>query len=101
MWRAPQKIMYLAEDHFPKVGVREKSNVSFVSGMGGIFSVPKYADSLNTIVDERGIEATCKHNLVEIRADTKEAVFENLDTAAHIVMPYDMIHVTPPSKQKI
>ena len=93
---APQKIMYLAEDYFRKVGVRDKSNVSFVSGMGGIFSVKKYADSLNTIVDKRGIQATYKHNLIEIRADAKESVFENLDTGEHVVRPYDMIHVTPP-----
>lgn len=37
-----------------------------------------------------------KHNLTEIRADDKKAVFVNLDTNEELVVPYDMIHVTPP-----
>lgn len=93
---APQKIMYLAEDHFRRSGVREKAQVVFVSGLGGIFSVKKYADALNTIVTSRAIETHYKHNLTEIRGDAKEAVFENLDTGEQVTMPYDIIHVTPP-----
>lgn len=93
---APQKIMYLAEDHFRRSGVRENTQVTFVSGLGGIFSVKKYADALNTIVASRDIETHYKHDLIEIRADAKEAVFKNLDTGEHVVMAYDMIHVTPP-----
>lgn len=93
---APQKIMYLADEHFRRAGVRDRSTVRFVSGMGGIFSVKKYADALNTVVARQDIQTTYQHNLIEIRADAKEAVFENLETHEHVVMPYDMIHVTPP-----
>ena len=93
---APQKIMYLAEDHFRRSGVRDKAQVIFMSGLGGIFSVKKYADALNTIVANRAIETHYKHNLIEIRGEAKEAVFENLDTGEQVVTPYDMIHVTPP-----
>ncbi len=93
---APQKIAYLAEDHFRKSGVRDKATVSFISGMGGIFSVKKYADALNTVLSRKGMEAHYRHDLVEIRAESKEAVFQNLVTQEEAIFPYDMIHVTPP-----
>ena len=38
---APQKIMYLADDHFRKAGVRDKTEVTFLHGGGSIFAVPK------------------------------------------------------------
>jgi sulfide:quinone oxidoreductase len=93
---APQKIMYLADDHFRKVGVRDKTNVIFASATPSIFSVKKYADALNRVVARKGIETRYKHNLVEIRSQSKEAVFENLETKEPVVLKYDMIHVTPP-----
>jgi sulfide:quinone oxidoreductase len=93
---APQKIMYLADDHFRKSGVREKSQVIFASATPTIFAVKKYAAALDKVVARKGIDARYKHNLTEIRASEKEAVFENLDTKESVVLKYDMIHVTPP-----
>jgi sulfide:quinone oxidoreductase len=93
---APQKIMYLADSYFRKSGVRNKSKVVFCSAAGAIFAVKKYADTLDKVIKRKEIVTKYKHNLVEIRADVKEAVFENLDTKEQVVMRYDMIHVTPP-----
>jgi sulfide:quinone oxidoreductase len=93
---APQKIMYLADDHFRKSGVRNSSKVIFASATPTIFAVKKYADALDKIIARKGIETYYKHNLLEIRPDTKEAVFENLDTKEPLTLKYDMIHVTPP-----
>ena len=93
---APQKIMYLADDHFRKSGVRNNSHVIFASATPTIFSVKKYAAALDKIIERKGIETYYKHNLVEIRAQEKEAIFENLETKEPVAMKYDMIHVTPP-----
>jgi sulfide:quinone oxidoreductase len=93
---APQKIAYLADDHFRRAGVRDKSNVIFATGTPSIFAVKKYADSLTKVVIRKGIDARFRHELTEIRGASKEAVFENLDTGESVVLPYDMIHVTPP-----
>lgn len=93
---APQKIMYLADDHFRSAGVRERAKIIFASANPKIFSVLKYAESLNKVLARKGIETRFRHNLIEIRADTREAVFENLDTREAVVLSYDMIHVTPP-----
>lgn len=93
---APQKIAYLADDHFRRAGVREKSRVVFASGLPGIFHIPHYAPSLEAVVKRKGIETHFRHELVELRPDRKEAVFQHLDRDEQHVMKYDMIHVTPP-----
>ncbi len=93
---APQKIAYLADDHFRKVGVRDRSNVIFASANASIFAVKKYADALTKVVARKGIDARFRHDLTEIRSASKEAVFQNLDTGETVVLPYEMIHVTPP-----
>lgn len=92
---APQKICYLAEDHFRRSGVRHNINVKFISGTGSIFGVKKYADALNRVIDRKGIEATYNTELVALRPDSKEAIFEPVGGGEQIVMKYDMIHVTP------
>lgn len=93
---APQKIMYLADDAFRKAGVRERTKVIFASAAGSIFAVQKYAKALDRVVARKGIETRFKHDLIAIRPETREAVFQRLDTSEQVVLPYAMIHVTPP-----
>ncbi|QRG68356.1 FAD/NAD(P)-binding oxidoreductase [Brevibacillus choshinensis] len=93
---APQKIMYLADDYFLKSGVRSQASITFVSGGATIFGVKKYADALSRVIERKQIETRFRHNLIEIIRDKKQAVFENLDTGDHVIMPYDMLHAVPP-----
>ncbi|XP_064645090.1 sulfide:quinone oxidoreductase, mitochondrial-like [Lineus longissimus] len=95
---APQKIMYLTEEYLRTSGKRDKSKIMFNSPLGVLFGVKKYADALWKVVEKRGIDINLKQNLVEIRADKKEAVFEKLDSESKekVTYPYEMIHVTPP-----
>ena len=93
---APQKIMYLAEDFLRKSGVRDKSHVIFASPGKQIFSIEKYRLALEKVVARKGIETRFRHDLIEIRPATKEAVFQQLDTGEEVVLHYDMLHVTPP-----
>ncbi|MEW4528127.1 FAD/NAD(P)-binding oxidoreductase [Maioricimonas sp. JC845] len=93
---APQKIMYLADEAFRKSGVRDRSTILFASAGAWIFAVEKYARELERVVARKGIETRFRHNLVEIRPDAKQAVFEHLDTGEEVVLSYDMMHVTPP-----
>ncbi|WP_338752157.1 FAD/NAD(P)-binding oxidoreductase [Bacillus sp. FJAT-52991] len=95
---APQKIMYLAEDHFSRTGIRNQTSVIFGSANPAIFDVQKYRDILEKVVARKMIDARFRQNLIEIRADKKEAIFENLDTSEQTVVNYDMIHVTPPMR---
>ncbi|XP_006882999.1 PREDICTED: sulfide:quinone oxidoreductase, mitochondrial [Elephantulus edwardii] len=94
---APQKIMYLSEAYFRKTGKRSKANIIFNTSLGAIFGVKKYADALLEIIKERDLTVNYKQNLIEVRADKQEAVFENLDKPGETqVISYEMLHVTPP-----
>ncbi len=95
---APQKIMYMADDAFRNAGVRDRTNVIYCTATPGIFPVPAYAEKLLQVVERRGIEAKYKHNLKAIRTESKEAVFDMTtdEGVQEVVIPYDMIHVTPP-----
>ena len=93
---APQKIMYLADSHFRKTGVRDKSEIIYCSAIASIFQVKRYADTLDKVIQRKGIVTKYRNNLIALRPDAKEAVFKHLDTGEESVLRYDMIHVTPP-----
>lgn len=93
---APQKIMYLADDHFRKRGVRDATKIVYAAGTPGIFSVKEFAATLNKVIERKGIETRYKHKLVEIRPDAHQAVFLDMDRDEEAEIDYDMIHVTPP-----
>lgn len=93
---APQKIAYLVEDYLRKNGLRDKSTVIFASAKAGIFGVEKYKVALEKVIARKEMETRFRHELIEVVADKKEAIFKHLDTEELITIPYDMIHVTPP-----
>ncbi|PAY21271.1 pyridine nucleotide-disulfide oxidoreductase [Rhodopirellula sp. SM50] len=93
---APQKICYLAEDHFRRSGVRDKIDVIFTLAGPRLFAVDRYRETLEKVAQRKGVEPRFRHNLVEIRSGSKEAVYSQMDTGEEIVIKYDMIHVTPP-----
>jgi sulfide:quinone oxidoreductase len=93
---APQKIMYLADDHFRRRGVRDRSRIVFASGTPGIFSVKEFAKTLNEVIARKGIETMFKHTLVEIRPAERKAIFQDTEGEEQTEIEYAMIHVTPP-----
>ena len=93
---APQKIMYLAEDWLRRQGLRGQTEVIFNTALPKLFAVEKYRVTLEKHVADRGIQARFNQNLIELRPDAKEAVYEDVGTKEHSIIRYDMIHVTPP-----
>lgn len=96
---APQKIMYLASDYWRKHGLLKDVNVHFYSGGSTIFGVKKYKDTLDKVVARYGIQTHFFHNLVEVKADSKEAVFDIYKDGKVVdqaTVPFEMIHITPP-----
>lgn len=93
---APQKIMWLAEHHFRRSGVRQDVNVVFASNGERIFGVEKYRLALEKLVEERGVDTRYQRNLIEVRADKKEAVFQIVGTDETEVIAYDFLHISPP-----
>ena len=95
---APQKIMYLADDHFRRNGTRERTRIHYYAATPGIFSVKEFAKTLNEVIARKAIETHYRHDLVAIRPEKREAVFRNLDSGEETMQPYDLLHVTPPQR---
>lgn len=96
---APQKIAYLAEDHFAIRGIRDRVKMMFVSANPSIFSVKKYATTLTKVLERKRIETLFRHDLIELDGEAKVATFQNLDApeaANNVEISYDLLHVTPP-----
>ena len=93
---APQKIMYLADDHLRRTGVRDASRIIFASAGGAIFGVKHYAKTLEKVVARKGIETLYKHDLVEVRPASKEAVVRKVESGEEHVLSYALLHVVPP-----
>lgn len=95
---APQKIMYLADEHFRRSGVRDRSTITYLAGTPGIFSVKPFAKTLNEVIARKDIQTRFKHRLLALDTTSKSATFEAMESGEHVEMPYDFIHVTPPQR---
>ncbi len=93
---APQKIMYLADDYFRRSDVRQATRLDFYTALPNMFAVEKYRQTLDQVVARKEIESHFRHELVEIKPETREAVFKNLDSNELVAEHYDLLHVTPP-----
>ena len=94
---APQKIMYLAEDFWRRQGVRSAATVEGWFAPAKIFSVPEYRKTFESIVERKQIDLHMRRNLVEIRREASEAVFQDVDHPDVLeTVRYDFMHVTPP-----
>ncbi|MEK6477871.1 FAD/NAD(P)-binding oxidoreductase [Catalinimonas sp. 4WD22] len=96
---APQKIMYMASDHFQRRGILSKSHVEFFSPGAVIFGVQKYAKVLQEVVDNYGIKLNFKHDLIKVDGPNQQATFKVTDKDGNVteeVRSFDMIHITPP-----
>lgn len=95
---APQKIMYLAADHFRRKGILRDTNVIFGSATRSIFGAKEYADVLNKVIERYHIDARFSHELIAVDPEKKEAVFVRKDSVENqsTTIPYDILHVVPP-----
>jgi sulfide:quinone oxidoreductase len=108
---APQKIMYLAESHFRKSSVRDKTKVVFATGGGVIFGVQPIKETLMKVNARKGINLRFGHNLVKIDADNNIAWYKLGDNQSEfqpsgieiqekdglVGIPFDLLHTAPPS----
>jgi sulfide:quinone oxidoreductase len=108
---APQKIMYLAESHFRKSGIRDKTKVVFATGGGVIFGVQQIKETLMKVNKRKEINLRFGHNLIEIDANNNIAWYklgdnqsdfqpsgiEILEEDGLVGIPFDLLHTAPPS----
>jgi sulfide:quinone oxidoreductase len=92
---APQKTLYLLSDYFRKKGILKDVDVQFISGGTIIFGIPRYAVTLQKVVDRYGIKTRFRTNLVEVDGPNKTAWFEDSEGKRY-EEKFNLLHVTPP-----
>lgn len=113
---APQKIMYLADDHFVKTGVKDKTKVTFATPGGVIFGVSPFKEELERIIIKKDIDTMFAHAPIKVDGDKKEITFRltsgeqngciittdgeeiwpNEEGNFEVVEKFDMLHIAPP-----
>ncbi|CAO1639169.1 unnamed protein product [Sympodiomycopsis kandeliae] len=91
---APQKIMWLALDHWKSQGVREQIPITYATALPAMFAVPKYSAVLEGLRKEREVEGLFGHNLTGIEGST--AVFTQTSSGDKVKRPFSFLHYTPP-----
>ncbi len=91
---APQKILYLAADHFRQNGIN--ADIHFCTAGAAMFSVAFYSQALDRVMTAYGATANYKHNLVAVDGANKKATFEVGDDKKRTELDFEMIHVVPP-----
>lgn len=96
---APQKIMWLALDHWKQRGLYNPTNpagssinISFATALPGMFGVPKYSAKLEELRKERGVEGLFMHDLVAVNGNT--ATF-SVGGKEQVQKKFDLLHVVP------
>ncbi|USP80710.1 Sulfide:quinone oxidoreductase mitochondrial precursor [Curvularia clavata] len=96
---APQKIMWLALDHWRKAGLYQSGsdksaiNITFATGLSAMFGVPKYSAKLEELRKHRGVEGLFEHNLVSIDGNT--ATFARPNGQDKVHRHFEFLHVAP------
>ncbi|CAL8461559.1 g1090 [Coccomyxa elongata] len=95
---AGQKITYMAEDYFRTTGKRDNITVTYNTALPRIFGAAYYADALEPMCAQRGIQVNLGLDLVEVRSASREAVFKKvgaIEGLMEVVQTYDFLHVVP------
>ncbi|MFJ6775365.1 FAD-dependent oxidoreductase [Kitasatospora sp. NPDC091257] len=93
---APQKIAYLAADHWRRQGVLGRIDVHLVIPGTAIFGVPEFARVLEGVVRRYGIKVHYGSEVTEVRPEAREVVVTDLGTGGRTTLPYDVAHLVPP-----
>ncbi|MCR9179415.1 MAG: NAD(P)/FAD-dependent oxidoreductase [Erythrobacteraceae bacterium] len=91
---APQKVMYLACDHWLRAGVLKDIEVEFRNAGGVLFGVADYVPALMEYVGKYSIDLQLGSNLVAVDGSAQVAVFQTAD--GEVTRSFDMMHVVPP-----
>lgn len=93
---APQKIAYLAADHWRQQGVLDDIRVVLVVPTPTLFGVPVFARELERVAAGYGIEVRRSSEVVEVDAASREVVVADHEAQLKERIGYDFLHVVPP-----
>ncbi|WP_066898261.1 NAD(P)/FAD-dependent oxidoreductase [Mycolicibacterium houstonense] len=92
---APQKIAYLACDHWRRQGVLDNIDVHLVVPTPRIFGIPAIADNLDKVIADYGIHLHTGSEVRSIDSASRKVSVTNLTDGTETTLPYDVLHATP------
>ncbi len=97
---APQKIAYLAADHWRREGELNDMEIHLVLPTPRTFGIPEIADSLDEVVRDYGIILHTQSEVSAVDPDSKKVTIRDLSgdgsSSGETIVGYDVMHVTPP-----
>jgi sulfide:quinone oxidoreductase len=87
---APLEFAFLADDHFRRLGIRDRVEISFVTPLDAAFTKPVAAEQLGGMLQKRGI-TLCPDFVVE-RVDNEASALVSYDER---VVPFDLLVTVP------
>lgn len=93
---APQKIAYLAADHWRNAGVLNNIDIHLVLPTPRTFGIPAIADSLDKVAAAYGINVHTESEITGIDADSRKVTISTLGPSGTPgTLDFDMLHAVP------
>ncbi len=93
---APQKIAYLAADHWRKEGVLDDIEMHLVVPTPRIFGIPEIAENLEKVIADYGITLHVQSEVAEVDAAGRKVTVKSLgENGTDTALAYDVLHVVP------
>lgn len=93
---APQKIAYLAADHWRKEGVLGKIDIHLVVPTPRIFGIPAIADNLDKVIAGYGIQLHTLSEVTGVDVDSGKVTVSAVgEGGTDTTLAYDMLHAVP------
>lgn len=95
---APQKIAYLAADHFQRAGRLGDVQLTMLLPTPGMFGIPAFARTLEQVVERYGIDVRFEHELTAVSGADRRASFVDRSGGAErtVELDFDVMHAVPP-----
>ncbi|MFI2430961.1 FAD-dependent oxidoreductase [Streptomyces sp. NPDC018693] len=93
---APQKIAYLAADHWRRRKVLDDIRIVLVVPDPALFKVPAWARVLEQVADRYGIEVRLRSEMTAVDGDAREVTVADHANGTKETIGYDLLHAVPP-----
>ncbi|MEU0117181.1 FAD/NAD(P)-binding oxidoreductase [Streptomyces bobili] len=93
---APQKIAYLAADHWRKQKVLDGIRVILVIPDPAMFKVPAWSHVLEKVAARYGIEVRLRSEMTGVDGDARQLTLTDHSNGTRETIGYDLLHAVPP-----
>lgn len=93
---APQKIAYLAADHWKRKGVLKNIDIHLILPTPAMFGIKEFSDTLEKVVQRYGIKVHLNSEVTSVNGESKTVAVHDKKTDETKMLAFDMAHLVPP-----